>query len=42
MWSICMEIGVRSPDMEEYEVVEEEPYPRKTPGESLHRLHFQT
>jgi hypothetical protein len=31
---VCMEIGVRSPDMEEDEVVEKEPKPRRAPGDS--------
>jgi hypothetical protein len=34
---MSMEIGVGSMDMEEDEVVEEEPEQRRAPGDSLHR-----
>jgi hypothetical protein len=42
MWSISTEIGVCSPDMEANEIVEKEPQPRMSPGESLHIAHFRT
>jgi hypothetical protein len=39
---MSMEIGVISPDMEADEVVEENPWPRRSSGDSLHREHVWT
>jgi hypothetical protein len=39
MWFISMKTGVRSPDMEEDDILYEEPEPRSAPGDSLRRGH---
>jgi hypothetical protein len=42
IWSMCIAVVERSPDIDVPDTVDEDPYPRVSKGASLHRGHFRT